>query len=45
MSFTTSGCSLPIDLVIFNTCVFGTVGIWIVLAVVIGIISAIFSRK
>lgn len=45
MYFTMSGCKLPVDLVIFNTCVFGTVGIWIVGALVLGLISGIFSRK
>ena len=44
MYITTTGCTLPIDVVLFNTCVFGTFGLWIIIALVLGILSAIFSR-
>ena len=44
MSITTVGCTLPIDVVFGNTCVFGTFGLWIIIAFVLGIISAVFKK-
>ena len=38
------GCTLPIDFVISGTCVFGTFGLWIIIIIGFGIISAIFRR-
>ena len=39
-----SGCTLPIDFVFSGTCVFGTFGLWIIIAIAFGIFNAIFRR-
>ncbi len=48
LTISTTGCTLPIDLVLGDTCLFGSLGatlaIGIVLTIVFGIVSLVFSN-
>ena len=37
-------CTLPIDYIVSGTCILGTFGLWIIIAIVFGFISAIFRK-
>ena len=37
-------CDLPIDFIISGTCVFTSFGLWIIIVIVFGVLSAIFRR-